>query len=46
MFFVCVLAKSRDAQSAEERGGENKVDCIGKLVCVDTVVQFYAHIDR
>ena len=44
MFFVCVLSKSREAESAQGRGAENRVDCMGKLVPVDTVVWFYTPI--
>ena len=29
-----------------KRSGENRVDCIGKLLSADTVAQFYAHIGR
>ena len=43
---LCSRQVQRRSVCTENRAGENGVDSIGKLVPVDTVVRFDAHIDR
>ena len=45
IFCLCSYQIQRCSVCTGKRNRENRVDFIGKLVCVDTVVQFYAHID-
>ena len=44
VFCLCFCQLQRCSVCTGKRNGENRVDCVGKLVLVDTVVQF--HINR
>ena len=44
-FNLCSRQIQRRSVCTGNRRGENGVDCIGKLVPVDVVVQFYVHTD-
>ena len=46
VFCLCSHQIQRCSVSTGKRSRENWVDYIGKLVPVDTLVRFYAHIDR